>query len=138
MVPEDYDFCFAWETDTQYYAEEWQNHFLNMNQWIVDNADAMKIKYVIHTGDIVDDCDMLYQWENADEAMGILDEAGMPYGVLGGNHDVAAGLEDFENYYTYFGEDRFASQPTYAVPIKTIEAITILSAKTGRISLSSI
>ena len=112
-VPEDYDFCFAWETDTQYYAEEWQNHFLNMNQWIVDYADAMKIKYVIHTGDIVDDCDMLYQWENADEAMGILDEAGMPYGVLGGNHDVAAGLENFENYYTYFGEDRFASQPTY-------------------------
>lgn len=112
-VPEDYDFCFAWETDTQYYAEEWQNHFLNMNQWIVDNADDMRIKYVMHTGDIVDDYDMLYQWENADEAMGILDKAGMPYGVLGGNHDVAAGLANYENYYTYFGENRFTSQPTY-------------------------
>ncbi len=112
-VPEDYDFCFAWETDTQYYAEEWQHHFLNMNQWIVDNAERMKIKYTIHTGDIVDDYDMLYEWENADQAMGIFDEVGMPYGVLGGNHDVAAGLGQYENYYTYFGEDRFRCQPTY-------------------------
>lgn len=112
-VPENYDFCFAWETDTQYYAEEWQYHFLNMNQWIVDNAEEMKIKYVIHTGDIVDDHDMIYQWENADEAMKIFDDAGMPYGVLGGNHDVAAGLEVNGFYHNYFGEDRFASQQTY-------------------------
>ena len=112
-VPEDYDFCFAWETDTQYYAEEWQYHFTNMNNWIVNNAEALKIKYVIHTGDIVDDVDMIYEWENADEAMGIFDKAGMAYGVLGGNHDTAAGLADYENYYTYFGEDRFESQPTY-------------------------
>ena len=69
-VPKDYDFCFAWETDTQYYAEEWQNHFLNINNWIVNNADERKIKYVIHTGDIVDDVDMTYEWENADEAIG--------------------------------------------------------------------
>lgn len=112
-VPEDYDFCFAWETDTQYYAEEWQHHFTNINNWIVNNKDERKIKYVIHTGDIVDDVDMTYEWENADVAMGILDKAGMPYGVLGGNHDVAAGLADYENYYKYFGENRFASQPTY-------------------------
>ncbi len=112
-VPEDYDFCFAWETDTQYYAEEWQHHFTNINNWIVNNKDERKIKYVIHTGDIVDDVDMTYEWENADAAMGILDKAGMPYGVLGGNHDVVAGLADYENYYKYFGENRFASQPTY-------------------------
>ena len=112
-APEDYDFCFAWETDTQYYAEEYQYHFLNMNQWIVDNAEEKKIKYVIHTGDIVDDYDMIYEWENADEAMKIFDDAGMPYGVLGGNHDVAAGLEKYDNYYTYFSEERFASQETY-------------------------
>lgn len=112
-VPEDYDFAFAWESDTQYYAEEWQSHFLNINNWIVNNADDLGIKYVMHTGDIVDDYDMIYQWENADEAMSILDDAGIPYGVLGGNHDVAAGLEDYENYYTYFGTDRFESQATY-------------------------
>lgn len=112
-MPENYDFAFAWETDTQYYAEEWMQHYLNMNNWIVDNAEEKKIKYVIHTGDIVDDYDMVYEWENADKAMRILDDAGISYGVLGGNHDVAAGLADYENYYKYFGEDRFASQQTY-------------------------
>ena len=112
-VPENYDFSFAWITDTQYYAEQWQHNFLTMNNYIVDNAEELGIKYVIHTGDIVDDWDMVYEWENASDAMAIFDEAGMPYGVLGGNHDVAAGLEDNEYYYTYFGEDRFQDQPTY-------------------------
>ncbi|MDO5402118.1 MAG: metallophosphoesterase [Eubacteriales bacterium] len=112
-VPKDYDFCFAWETDTQYYAEEWQSHYTNMNQWIVDNSEKLNIKYVMHTGDIVDDYDMTYEWENADKAMSIFDKAGLAYGVLGGNHDVAAGAFDYENYYKYFGENRFTSQPTY-------------------------
>lgn len=112
-VPKDYDFCFAWETDTQRYTEEWPQHFMNMNRWLVDNADKWRIEYLIHTGDIIDDCDMIYQWENADKAMRILDQAGMPYGVLGGNHDVAAGLGHYDNYFTYFGEERFRSQPTY-------------------------
>lgn len=112
-VPQDYDFCIAWETDTQYYAEEWQYHYLNMNQWIVDKAKELNIKYVVHTGDIVDDYDMIYEWENADEAMRIFDDAGMAYGVLGGNHDVAGGAKNYENYYRYFGEERFKSQPAY-------------------------
>ena len=45
--------------------------------------------------------------------MQILDDAGMPYGVLGGNHDVAGGNEIYDNYTKYFGEDRFSHQPTY-------------------------
>ena len=103
-VPAKYDFAFAWETDTQYYSEEFFQHYLNMNNWIVDNADPMNIRYVIHTGDIVDDFDMIYEWENADKAMKILDDAGVPYGVLGGNHDVAAATFEYENYHKYFGE----------------------------------
>lgn len=112
-VPAKYDFAFAWETDTQYYSEEFFQHYLNMNNWIVDNADPMNIRYVIHTGDIVDDFDMIYEWENADKAMKILDDAGVPYGVLGGNHDVAAATFEYENYHKYFGEDRMKDQPTY-------------------------
>lgn len=111
--PDSYDFCIPWITDTQYYAESYQNHFLHMNQWIVDNADEWNMNYVVHTGDIIDEYDMTYQWENADEAMKIFDDAGMAYGVLGGNHDVAGNLGKYEQYYKYFGEDRFTSQPTY-------------------------
>ena len=112
-VPNDYDFSFAWISDTQGYVQRYQSHFLQMNQWIVDNRDAWKIKYVMHTGDIVDDWDATYMWENADAAMKIFDDAGMPYGVLGGNHDVASGLDLREYYYAYFGEDRVKDQPTF-------------------------
>ncbi|MBQ8857713.1 MAG: cell wall-binding repeat-containing protein [Lachnospiraceae bacterium] len=111
--PEDYDFAFAWETDTQYYAESFPYHYTNMNQWIVDNADEWKIRYVFHTGDIVDDCDMLGEWKVADGAMKIFDDAGMPYGVLGGNHDVYAGAEGYGSYWQYFGEERFADKDYY-------------------------
>lgn len=112
-VPEDYDFAFAWETDTQYYAEEFMTHYTNMNTWIKDNAEAQNIDYVIHTGDIVDDYDMIYEWENADKAMKILDDAKMPYGVLGGNHDVAAGMGAYDNYSQYFGDSRVSGQSVF-------------------------
>lgn len=111
--PENYDFAFAWETDTQIYAESFPYHYKNMNQWIVDNKKDWKIKYVLHTGDITDDYDMETQWKNADTAMKIFDDAGMPYGVLAGNHDVGAGLENYTNYQKYFGADRFKNKDYY-------------------------
>lgn len=111
--PDQYDFSFAWITDTQIYVQRYQNQIIQMNNWIVDNMDEWKIKYLMHTGDIIDDWDAMYQWENADVAMKIFDDAGLPYGVLPGNHDVASGLDQRHNYYTYFNEDRFNVQPTY-------------------------
>ena len=117
-IPENYDFAFAWETDTQYYSEEFFQHYLDMNNWIVENKDNLNIRYVIHTGDIVDDFDMIYEWENADEAMKILDDAKMPYGVLAGNHDIAAGAMEYENYQKYFGAHRVENQPTFGEAYK--------------------
>ena len=95
------------------FGEALKPEFKDYAKRIVDNAQEWKIRYVLHTGDIVDDVDMVGQWKNADEAMQIFDEAGMPYGVLGGNHDVYAGAEGYGNYWKYFGEDRFADQETY-------------------------
>ena len=89
-----------------------------MNNWIVDNKDKLNIRYVIHTGDIVDDFDMPYEWENADKAMKILADANMPYGVLAGNHDIAAGAMEYENYQKYFGAQRVQNQPTFGEAYK--------------------
>lgn len=111
--PENYDFALAWETDTQYYSESFPYHYDNVNKWIADNAEDWKIKYVLHTGDIVDDVDMTGEWINADKSMKILDDAEIPYGVLGGNHDVYAGAEGYGNYWKYFGEDRFKNKDYY-------------------------
>ena len=111
--PDDYDFAFAWISDTQGYVQRYDYHFDNMANWLVQNAEEWKIKYVMHTGDIVDDWDHRYQWANADRSMKILDNAGLPYGVLGGNHDVAASLRDNTYYWEWFGEDRVKNQPTF-------------------------
>ncbi|WRS28647.1 metallophosphoesterase [Oscillospiraceae bacterium MB08-C2-2] len=111
--PDNYDFAFAWITDTQYYSESWPQHYLQQNQWLVDNADEWNIRYTMHTGDIVDEWDMDDQWQLADKAMKIFDDNGMRYGVLGGNHDVAAGLQYYDNYWKYFGTHRFEDSPIY-------------------------
>lgn len=108
-----YDFSFAWITDTQYYAQNFPENFHGMNEWIVENSEQLKTKYLIHTGDIVNQYNKQFQWEEADAAMQILDDAGLPYGVLAGNHDVQYGREWYDQYYQYFGEDRYAGRDYY-------------------------
>lgn len=111
--PDNYDFALAWMTDTQYYTESWPYHYTQQNQWLVDIADEWKVRYTIHTGDLVDEYELNDQWLVADGAMKILEDAGMPYGVLGGNHDVAAGNQLYGNYWKYFGKQRFEDNPWY-------------------------
>jgi hypothetical protein len=60
----------------------------------------MGIRYVMHTGDIVNVAENDAQWQNAKHSMNILTSVGIPYGVLGGNHD---GTDGFINYGKYFG-----------------------------------
>ncbi len=113
-VSEDpYDFSFVWMSDTQYYSESYPYIYSGNTQWIVDNKDKMNIKYVLHTGDVVDDWDQEYQWIEADKDMKTLEAAGIPYGVLAGNHDVDHQYSDYSQFYKYFGADRFANVPTY-------------------------
>ena len=111
-----YDYAFAWLTDTQFNVESDPRIFKEQLDWIVDHADENKIKYVFHTGDIVNRTFEEKQWELADDYMKILEENDMPYGVLAGNHDVGQGYIldfDYSYFYKYFGEDRFKDQPYY-------------------------
>jgi len=112
-VPENYDFSFAWISDPQYYVESWPENFTEQNQWIVDHRDTYNIKYTICTGDLVDEWDRDEQWQIADEAMSILDDADMPNGVLAGNHDVASGNEEYDSYWEYFGQTRYEENSYY-------------------------
>ncbi|NHI16153.1 metallophosphoesterase [Microbacterium excoecariae] len=109
----EYDFTIAWESDTQYYNEEFFSHQSAIHDYVLDQRDEQNIQYLIHTGDIVDDFDQPYQWQNADPEYRKLDEAGLPYGVLAGNHDVGNQLADYSVYGKYFGEDRYAGNPWY-------------------------
>ncbi|MFK9093877.1 metallophosphoesterase [Bacillus salipaludis] len=111
-TPEEFDFSFAWITDTQNYSRAYPQIYDSMTQWIVDNKKEQNIQYVMHTGDIVDGHGDQNQWINADRSMKILDDAKMPYGVLAGNHDVGEN-PNYTTYGKWFGRDRFADQPHY-------------------------
>ncbi|MDR1891596.1 MAG: metallophosphoesterase [Oscillospiraceae bacterium] len=111
--PTRYDFSFAWITDTQYYAEKYTSPYTSMMNWIVDNKDAKRIRYVLHTGDIVDDFNQEYQWKESSNQLKKLETAGLPYGVLAGNHDVGHGAELYAYYNQYFPASRFRNNPWY-------------------------
>nr|WP_246320517.1 S-layer homology domain-containing protein [Paenibacillus qinlingensis] len=100
-------------SDTQYYSRTYPYIYQEIVKWIADHKVDNKIKYVIHTGDIVDIADQEYQWIEADKDMKVLEKANIPYGVLAGNHDVGHQNNDYSYYSKWFGEDRFKDQPTY-------------------------
>lgn len=119
-----YDFTFAVESDTQYYNEDYPGnpdqsvdgkyqYQLDIHNWVLKNRQRMNIQYMFHDGDIIDDEPNEKEWQQADEAYKLLDQAGFAYGVLAGNHDVGHLSGDYSNYGKYFGEDRYNSNPWY-------------------------
>ncbi|MCL1631527.1 metallophosphoesterase [Sporolactobacillus sp. CPB3-1] len=106
------DFTFGVLPDTQYYSRSHPDIFKRMNRWFVTNRDALKLRYIFHLGDIVDNYNRPYQWKNADQAMRILDESRVPYGIITGNHDVGF-HKNYRIFDHYFGESRYMWNPWY-------------------------
>ncbi|MEM2779860.1 MAG: PKD domain-containing protein [Candidatus Bathyarchaeia archaeon] len=96
--------------DTQYYSQSYPEIFNNQTEWIVKNKETMNIVFVTHEGDIVENWNVLAEWQNANNSMSKLDNI-VPWGILPGNHD-GAGM-DLTNYNTYFGYERFSGESWY-------------------------
>ncbi|WP_318241664.1 S-layer homology domain-containing protein [Sporosarcina quadrami] len=114
----EFDYSFIWMSDTQYYSESYPYIYDRMTKWIVEKKEDLNIKYVFHTGDLVDKVDQEIQWNRADEYMKTLEDANVPYGVLAGNHDVGHKTGDYVKYGEYFGEQRYKDQPYYGESYK--------------------
>ena len=79
--------------------------------WLVANAEKENIRFVSHTGDIVD-MNNDFQWRFASNAMSRLDGK-LPYAVVPGNHDMTdAG--DTSLFRRYFPASRYAGSSWYA------------------------
>ncbi|TRY18647.1 hypothetical protein FOJ82_05860 [Tessaracoccus rhinocerotis] len=124
--PAEYDFAIAHFTDTQYLSEGaveqetaeeravWEKSYTDLTQWIVDNAQERKIAYAAHTGDIIenwiretnDEANARAEWEVASRAQKILEDSGLPHGVLAGNHDNWTGT-NHDLYNEYFGPEKY-------------------------------
>lgn len=94
--------------------------FMSMTRWVKQRQTADNIKVVLHMGDIVNDNDRLYQWENASSALGILDDA-VPYLLAVGNHDMVPGnpawipdsSRNIKNFNSFFPVSRFERKDWY-------------------------
>ncbi|MFB7889823.1 metallophosphoesterase [Cellulosimicrobium cellulans] len=127
-----YDFSMVHFTDTQYLSEGaveqetaeeravWAKTYTDLVQWVVDNADERGIEYVAHTGDIVENytrtpaddamaAQVRGEYEFSSSAQRLLDDAGIPNGVLAGNHDNLTGADNGPGalYNAYYGPDRY-------------------------------
>lgn len=109
----------VWITDTQYYSkfEDLRSVYELLLQYSVDLYNNDQAGYLIHTGDIVDTpgsgADALDEWKFANKVHKILDESGMPNGILAGNHDTANFPPDLTNFKKNFPASRFAGNLWY-------------------------
>lgn len=79
--------------------------------WLVANAEKENIRFVVHTGDIVD-MNNDFQWRFASNAMARLDGK-IPYAVVPGNHDMKSS-GDTALFRRYFPASRYEGNPWYA------------------------
>jgi 3',5'-cyclic AMP phosphodiesterase CpdA len=116
----EYDFSLGYVTDTQFLTEGYRDAYAEMSRWIATNTDARGIAYTAHTGDLIQNWlngnnateRAVDEYEFASDAMGILDEAGAPYGVTPGNHDTKWGREA-DLYNQYFPDERYEGRDWY-------------------------
>ncbi|MFE2281199.1 metallophosphoesterase [Streptomyces sp. NPDC059454] len=130
--PDAYDFSIVHFTDTQYLSEGaveqetaaeravWEKAYGDVTRWIAANKDERKISYVAHTGDIIENNirkpadeatqrQVVGEMEVSSKQQRILDDAGVPNGVIAGNHDNQSGTENGPGalYNQYYGPDRY-------------------------------
>jgi hypothetical protein len=108
-------FTVALIPDTQNYTSI--DHELNYDQmrYLVRARDSLKLAFVVHLGDLTDsNLEHEDQWDVADDAHQILDDAQIPYSVIPGNHDMrelngdSVLSRDLSVYNSFFGPSRFS------------------------------
>ncbi len=105
------DFTIVVIPDTQHYVDSDEDYltFNQQTQWIVDNADALNVVFVSQLGDITEHFDTVrLEFDRADAAMDILDNAGIPNNLAPGNHDMSTpGAVTSDLWDEYFPPGRY-------------------------------
>ena len=104
--PEEFDYSFAVVGDTQYVNKRFYDNFPKIYDYILDNQEEFNIQHVFGLGDITD-TSAKDEWQRADEQFARLDEAGLPYSLVRGNHDNDRWFE-----YVFGPETKYTNQYT--------------------------
>ena len=114
FAPEDgqYDFTMFWNSDTQYMSQFAEETVYHQYRWIAETFAENKGVITFNTGDLANRSNLRYDynWQSVDKSYEIFEEAGIPYTLCWGNHDINYdGRPNESRYYqTYFPTDRFA------------------------------
>ncbi|HEY4077909.1 MAG TPA: metallophosphoesterase [Rhizomicrobium sp.] len=111
------DFTVVVLPDIQRYSLLYQPILRNQLHWAVINREKMNIRFVTQLGDLTDK-NTDEEWATVDQAFSELDEAGLPYLVVPGNHDYdhepwARGQKANSDYNAVFSFYRFLHKPWY-------------------------
>ncbi|NDJ60864.1 MAG: hypothetical protein GYB67_07045, partial [Chloroflexi bacterium] len=112
-------FTLAVIPDTQRYAAWNPDVFASQTQWIADNAAERNVVFTVHLGDITENDNVVEEWEAVSDVMAILENAGLQYSTVPGNHDIISEVPDNERdlsaelYPVYFPASRFENNPTF-------------------------
>ena len=91
-----YAYSFAVVGDTQILTMSYQSDFVKLYDWIKNNAESKKIKYVFGLGDITNN-DTAGEWQTAKKFMTGLNGV-VPYSFVRGNHD---SVDQYNRYFSY-------------------------------------
>ncbi len=105
-------FTFVILPDTQVYSlsDAVAELFKAQMNWIVGHQNSLSIQFVSHLGDITEHGNVEGEWLRIDPAFLILEQGGVRYGVIPGNHDRT---EDYGDYMRYFPPDRYQADDWY-------------------------
>lgn len=103
--------------DTQNYVtrEELASFARDQTEWVIDEREAERIRFVTHEGDLVRNGADATQWDRIETALSTLDGE-VPYATVPGNHDWASTGDkrsSLENYLSRFGRSRFVDRCWY-------------------------
>jgi Concanavalin A-like lectin/glucanases superfamily len=85
-------------------------------QYLLDQNGADNIAFLAHLGDITQNNGLAGEFPAADATFAGLDQKGVDYSVLAGNHDIPSATDDQRGdtpYLQTFGPQRFAGSPTF-------------------------
>ncbi|HEX6682010.1 MAG TPA: metallophosphoesterase [Candidatus Limnocylindrales bacterium] len=107
------NFTLVMLPDTQYASEFWPEVFRAQMQWVDNQQAASNIRYVLHVGDVVDNSDQVFQWNNSKSAMGLPTDD-VPYIIGPGNHDLdSTTTRAATRYNTHYPRSTFTALPSF-------------------------
>jgi hypothetical protein len=91
-------FSIIWLSDTQTLAYQHDDRvFQAMGEWIIAQKESLNIRYIVQTGDLVDNGSTQDQWESFNVMLHQF-YGKIPYLPIAGNHDIGVKSQDYRMY----------------------------------------